>query len=117
MTTTRTLLRSRPILLAATAVPIAYYTYHHSPFPTAKAESPAGLAHLTQPATKLQPKKVFNGSIGFVNLVLESSEQVNHDTKRLRFKLPGEGDVSGVGEICETSWPGHVCGVNSRIDY
>ncbi|KAH7155826.1 oxidoreductase NAD-binding domain-containing protein [Dactylonectria estremocensis] len=42
------------------------------------------------------PSKVFKGGPAFVSLPLESSEAVNHNTKRLRFKLPQQDAVSGL---------------------
>ncbi|KAJ0278087.1 hypothetical protein COL940_007465 [Colletotrichum noveboracense] len=42
------------------------------------------------------PPKVFGAGPAFVSLPLESSEQVNHNTKRLRFKLPQRDAVSGL---------------------
>lgn len=47
------------------------------------------------------PAKVFGRGPAFVSLLLESSEQVNHNTKLLRFKLPNESDVSGLSLTCE----------------
>jgi cytochrome-b5 reductase len=46
------------------------------------------------------PAKVFGRGPAFVSLPLESSEQVNHNTKLLRFKLPNEGDLSGLSWTC-----------------
>lgn len=53
---------------------------------TAEAESPVK-----------DGKKVF-GRAGpvFTRLTLEKSEDVNHNTKKLSYKLPGENDVSGL---------------------
>lgn len=61
---------------------------------TTHAEAPPGTAG--------KEKKVF-GRAGPVltRLALESSEDVNHNTKKLRFKLPAEGDVSGLPLTCE----------------
>lgn len=43
------------------------------------------------------PNKAFQGGKqGFIPLVLESVETVNHNTKHFRFKLPDENDVSGL---------------------
>lgn len=50
------------------------------------------------------PAKVFGRGPAFVSLSLESSEQVNHNTKLLRFKLPNESDVSGLSLTCEYLW-------------
>lgn len=47
-------------------------------------------------------KKVFGrpGPV-FQSLALQSTEDVNHNTKRLRFKLPGDADVSGLPLTCK----------------
>lgn len=50
------------------------------------------------------PPKAFSGGPAFVSLPLESSEMVNHNTKRLRFKLPNPDAVSGLPLTC-TSLP------------
>ncbi|CAF9906611.1 MAG: NADH-cytochrome b5 reductase [Alectoria fallacina] len=42
------------------------------------------------------PKKIFNSGFSFQDLRLESSEVVNHNTKRLRFELPDKDAVSGL---------------------
>lgn len=47
------------------------------------------------------PPKVFGAGPAFVSLPLESSEDVNHNTKRLRFKLPQRDSVSGLSLTCE----------------
>ncbi|KAF3812152.1 NADH-cytochrome b5 reductase 2 [Colletotrichum gloeosporioides] len=54
------------------------------------------------------PPKVFGAGPAFVSLPLESSEQVNHNTKRLRFKLPQRDAVSGLSltsAVLTMSWP------------
>lgn len=55
----------------------------------------------TASAESNSPPKVFKGGPAFVSLPLESSEAVNHNTKRLRFKLPQEDAVSGLTLTCE----------------
>ena len=46
--------------------------------------------------------KVFKGGDqGFVSLLLDKVEDINHNTKRFRFKLPDENDVSGLQVACE----------------
>lgn len=45
-------------------------------------------------------RKVFGRGPAFVSLPLESSEAVNHNTKRLRFALPHSDDVSGLTLTC-----------------
>lgn len=59
-------------------------------------------ANAEAPGDKTAGKKIF-GRAGpvFTRLALESSEDVNHNTKRLSFKLPGNGDVSGLPLTCE----------------
>lgn len=46
------------------------------------------------------PHKVFRGGPAFVSLPLDSVEAVNHNTKRLRFKLPQDDAVSGLSLTC-----------------
>jgi cytochrome-b5 reductase len=48
------------------------------------------------------PPKVFGGGPAFVSLPLESAEMVNHNTKKLRFKLPTPDSVSGLPLGCES---------------
>jgi cytochrome-b5 reductase len=46
-------------------------------------------------------KKAFTGGDqGFLSLMLEKSEIVNHNTKKLRFKLPEEDMESGLPVAC-----------------
>lgn len=47
-----------------------------------------------------EPRKVFGRGPAFVSLPLQSEEQVNHDTKRLRFSLPNSTDISGLSLTC-----------------
>ncbi|KAH0444280.1 hypothetical protein CcaCcLH18_00505 [Colletotrichum camelliae] len=70
---------------AAAAAGGAYYFFSGSPA-VQKAEAAVGVA----------PKALTGGDQGFVSLKLEAIENVNHNTKKLRFALP-EGDmVSGL---------------------
>jgi cytochrome-b5 reductase len=45
--------------------------------------------------------KAFGGGPAFLSLQLQSSEVVNHNTKRLRFALPTEEHVSGLNLTCK----------------
>lgn len=45
--------------------------------------------------------KAFGSNPSFISLTLGSSELLNHDTKRLRFKLPERDAVSGLPLTCE----------------
>lgn len=45
----------------------------------------------------IEPKKALTGGDqGFISLKLDEVENVNHNTKRFRFKLPEEDQVSGL---------------------
>ena len=81
-------LRPVPTLAAASAAALSIYMAPRM-LPTAHAESPT--------------KRIFP-SLGpaFFSLTLESTELVNHDTKRLRFKLRDDG-VSGLPLTCNAS--------------
>lgn len=41
------------------------------------------------------------GNQGFIDLKLTKVETVNHNTKKFRFALPEEGDVSGLKIACK----------------
>jgi cytochrome-b5 reductase len=81
-------------LLGAAAVSagaaFAGVSYNTSPsiIRSAHADAPPG------------PKKVFPAS-GFVELQLHSSEMVNHNVKKLKFKLPEDDAVTGLAPICK----------------
>ena len=45
-------------------------------------------------------KKIFPAS-GFVDFQLHSSEMVNHNVKKLKFRLPDEDAVTGITPICK----------------
>ncbi|KAI1369943.1 oxidoreductase NAD-binding domain-containing protein [Xylaria arbuscula] len=54
------------------------------------------------------PPKAFGGGPAFLSLQLQSSETVNHNTKKLRFALPTEEHVSGLpltSALLTFSWP------------
>lgn len=48
------------------------------------------------------PKRLFTGGPAFLSLPLESSESVNHNTKKLRFSFPDKDAVSGLSVTCES---------------
>lgn len=53
------------------------------------------------PVSTGEVKKAFTGGDqGFLSLVLEKSEIVNHNTKKLTFKLPEEDQESGLPVAC-----------------
>ncbi|KAI4870144.1 NADH-cytochrome b5 reductase [Hypoxylon rubiginosum] len=54
------------------------------------------------------PKQAFGSGPAFLSLQLESTEAVNHNTKRLRFRLPDANTVSGLSltsALLTFSWP------------
>lgn len=52
------------------------------------------------PKQAANPSKCFTGGDqGFISLVLQESEVINHNTKKLRFHLP-EDNVSGLTIAC-----------------
>lgn len=54
-------------------------------------------------------KKAFTGGDqGFLSLVLDKSEIVNHNTKKLTFKLPEEDMESGLPVACMSAFGKHV---------
>ncbi|KAI1814034.1 oxidoreductase NAD-binding domain-containing protein [Poronia punctata] len=59
-------------------------------------------------ADNATPPRAFGVGPAFLSLPLHSSDQVNHNTKRLRFILPTEAHVSGLGltsALLTYSWP------------
>jgi cytochrome-b5 reductase len=61
----------------------------------AKAKSAVGQGK--EAASDVVTKKALTGGDqGFIGLVLDSVETYNHNTKKLRFKLPEEDQVSGL---------------------
>lgn len=65
-----------------------------------KGNAPAAAAKISS------GKKAFTGGDqGFVSLVLEKSEIVNHNTKKLTFKLPESDMESGLPVACMLSLP------------
>ena len=57
--------------------------------------------HLDATPGSQPPKKVFSGGPAFISLPLESGEMVNHNTRKLRFKLPDDNSVSGLPLTCK----------------
>jgi cytochrome-b5 reductase len=68
---------------------------------------PGGLNAPVEEAKKMvgaSGKKAFTGGEqGFVSLMLEKSEIVNHNTKKLTFKLPEEDMESGLPVACTSN--------------
>lgn len=52
-----------------------------------------------QGSTSSQPRKVFGGVAG--RLTLQKTEDINHNTKRLRFAFPNAQDETGLTVVCK----------------
>jgi hypothetical protein len=55
-----------------------------------------------QSSTSSQPRKVFGGGLTG-SLTLQHTEDVNHNTKRLRFAFPNAQDETGLSVVCKSS--------------
>lgn len=53
-----------------------------------------------EPQKSLGQKPVFP-AMGFLSLTLEEARMVNHDTKELKFRVPGDGAISGLSPVCK----------------
>jgi cytochrome-b5 reductase len=51
-----------------------------------------------QSSTPSRPRKVFGGLAG--SLTLQQTEDINHNTKRLRFAFPNAHDETGLTVVC-----------------
>ncbi|KAI4724131.1 cytochrome-b5 reductase [Aureobasidium sp. EXF-10728] len=56
-----------------------------------------------EPQKSLGQKLVFP-AMGFVSLTLEEARMVNHDTRELKFKLSGDGAISGLSPVSDGAW-------------
>ncbi|CAD0085024.1 unnamed protein product [Aureobasidium vineae] len=56
-----------------------------------------------EPQKSLGQKPVFP-AMGFVSLTLEEARMVNHDTRELKFKLSGDGAISGSSPVSDGAW-------------
>ncbi|KAH7182461.1 uncharacterized protein B0J16DRAFT_343726 [Fusarium flagelliforme] len=87
--------RPAPLIATITASAIGVGVLSKMMFSTASAESNT-------------PQKIFKGGFASVKLPLHSSEYESPDTKRLRFKLPRETDITGLplsSAILTFTWP------------
>lgn len=65
---------------------------------------PSSEAKKVPTSTGGSAKKAFTGGEqGFVSLLLEKSEIINHNTKKLTFKLPEEDMESGLSVACAST--------------
>lgn len=86
--------------MAAVLAGAGYYYYNRDPNQVknaakeveSKAKSVVGLTK-----DRSEARAAFTGgNQGFISLKLESTENVNHNTKKFRFALPEEDDISGL---------------------
>ncbi len=68
---------------------------------------------LGYPSDKPAKKTFTGGEQGWVDLKLESVEEINHNTKKFRFALPDKDDVSGLEIACMGSMVTSVAGISS----
>lgn len=76
-----------------------YYTNYGPGAPKPEAHAPPSPSEQQNvpPKTSLIPGKAFTGGDqGFIDLKLDSVEEINHNTKKFRFALPNADDVSGL---------------------
>ena len=77
-----------------------YYYRITEPKPEAQAppssEERKTVPSSTAPSASAPQKAFRGGEQGFVDLKLESVEEINHNTKKFRFALPNSDDVSGL---------------------
>ncbi|KAL9089253.1 MAG: hypothetical protein Q9165_005821 [Trypethelium subeluteriae] len=80
--------------VGASAVGLGYYFLSG----TAKSEAPPSTEERKQPSAEIkEPNAAFKGGDqGFISLKLDNVENINHNTKKFRFSLPEEDDVSGL---------------------
>lgn len=80
----------------------AYYYYYYNQNPDKAAKEAEAKAKEAVGAAKNKTKGVTvksaftGGDQGFISLKLESVENINHNTKKFRFALPEDDQVSGL---------------------
>ena len=97
------ILKSSAPLLATSAVGASFYAASFqdgSQTQSPSSSAAVGRSLQTPSQSPKDPKKTFTSGFSFQNLKLESSENVNHNTKRLRFELPDKDAVSGLHPSC-----------------
>lgn len=88
-------------ILGAAALGGGGYYYLQTTKPEAHAppstdEQKTVPANPSPSASSPQSKAFTGGDQGFIDLKLESVEEINHNTKKFRFALPNKDDVSGL---------------------
>lgn len=103
MISQRVLKSSAPLLGTAVVggalLATSFYNASHTQPPSAPVADHT-VQHSSQ--SPKDPKKFFTSGFSFQDLKLESSEVVNHNTKRLRFELPDKDAVSGLRASCKS---------------
>jgi len=88
--------------LSAAALGGGGYYYYQRTSPSSAQAPPSAAEQETVPATPSpsasapQTATFTGGDQGFIDLKLESVEEINHNTKKFRFALPNKDDVSGL---------------------
>ncbi|KAL8816437.1 MAG: hypothetical protein Q9191_008330, partial [Dirinaria sp. TL-2023a] len=79
-----------------------YYARSSAGLENKKLPSPGDLKADSDAQNKGKaPNAAFKGGDqGFIDLKLESVEEINHNTKKFRFALPNPDDVSGLHIAC-----------------
>ena len=90
MNASKILRSSAPIIATAAVAGAAAYTIQR--------RTNAFAVQQCEPENKPIPK-TFTSGLSFQNLKLRSSEDVNHNTKRLRFDLPSPDAISGLSPV------------------
>ncbi|KAK8101322.1 NADH-cytochrome b5 reductase [Apiospora kogelbergensis] len=85
-----------PLIYVAGAAGVGGAAYYFTATPSGKSAAKKAEKEVKNVASH-PPKVAFTGGEqGWVSLVLEDSEIINHNTKKLRFKLPEDDMVSGL---------------------
>ncbi|KAL9067831.1 MAG: hypothetical protein Q9161_006649 [Pseudevernia consocians] len=94
----RVLRSSAPLLGTAVIGGVLYAASYQNASQTRSSPSPAIADRTVQNPSQSPnvPKKIFTSGFSFQDLKLESSELINHNTKRLRFELPDKDAISGL---------------------
>ncbi|KAK8058820.1 hypothetical protein PG994_009268 [Apiospora phragmitis] len=87
---------ANPLLYAAGAAGVGGAAYYFTATPSGKSVAHKAEKEVKGVASGTPKVALTGGDQGFISLLLEDSEVLNHNTKRLRFKLPEDDMVSGL---------------------
>ena len=85
-----------------TAIALGWFYYMRESVRGKKLPGPAEHKDDSDAQNKGKPPNAAfkGGDQGFIDLALESVEEINHNTKKFRFALPNKDDVSGLHIAC-----------------